>query len=131
MVGLVGQQLRGGQYTVERKLGQGRFGVTYLASDRNDNRLVIKTLNDDLLNQLSQSEIARLQDKFWQEAQKLYGNRYVIQPQLGKGGFGITYLAKDKRDKPVVIKTLNDDVLTNPDKADYRDKYLRDFRDEV
>jgi hypothetical protein len=31
----------------------------------------------------------------WSPQQQLYGNRYVIQRQLGKGGFGITYLAKN------------------------------------
>lgn len=71
MAGLVGQQLQGGKYTVERELGRGRFGVTYLASDRKGNRLVIKTINENLLNQLTQPEIDRLQEKFWQEAVKL------------------------------------------------------------
>ncbi|MGK7872496.1 MAG: hypothetical protein AB4426_04060 [Xenococcaceae cyanobacterium] len=71
MAWTVGQKLKGDKYTIEGELGRGRFGITYLASDRQKNRLVIKTLSDDLLNQLSQPEIERLQDKFWQEAVKL------------------------------------------------------------
>ena len=46
----VGEQLQGSKYTIERELGRGRFGITYLAKDENGDRLVIKTLNDDLLN---------------------------------------------------------------------------------
>jgi len=65
-----GQQLYR-KYTIERELGKGRFGITYLARDKNGEFWVIKTLSDDLLNQLSQPEIDRLQDKFWQEAVNL------------------------------------------------------------
>lgn len=65
-----GQKLKG-NYTIDRELGKGRFGITYLAKDRNDQNWVIKTLSDDLLSQLTQPEIDRLQDKFWQEAVNL------------------------------------------------------------
>jgi serine/threonine protein kinase len=41
--------------------------------------------------------------------QLLYGGRYVIETQLGQGGFGITYLAKDRKGNSVVIKTLKDE----------------------
>ncbi|MBW4683338.1 MAG: GUN4 domain-containing protein [Microcoleus vaginatus WJT46-NPBG5] len=69
----------------------------------------------------------------WHPGHQLHGNRYVyvIEKKLGQGGFGITYLAKDRQGKPVVIKTLKDEVMDNPDFADFRDKYQHDFRDEA
>jgi serine/threonine-protein kinase len=67
----------------------------------------------------------------WVKGQKLHGRRYVIERKLGQGGFGITYLAKDKKGNPLVIKTLKDEVMTNPDFIDFRDKYERDFEREA
>ncbi|MEQ9368390.1 MAG: serine/threonine-protein kinase [Coleofasciculus chthonoplastes F3-SA18-01] len=67
----------------------------------------------------------------WVNGQQLYGRRYVIERKLGQGGFGITYLAKDRKGKPLVIKTLKDEVMTNPDFIDFRDKYQRDFEREA
>lgn len=67
----------------------------------------------------------------WATGQKLYGSRYVIERKLAQGGFGITYLAKNRQGKPVVIKTLNEEALTNPELYEYRDKYLRDFKREA
>lgn len=66
-----GQQLQKGNYTIDRQLGKGRFGITYLARDKKGELVVIKTLSDDLLNQLTPPEIDRLQAKFWQEAVNL------------------------------------------------------------
>ncbi|WP_225225902.1 serine/threonine protein kinase [Komarekiella delphini-convector] len=66
-----GDKLQGGKYTVERELGRGRFGITYLVRKSNNDRQVVKTLNDDLLKSLSQSERGRLETMFWQEAVKL------------------------------------------------------------
>lgn len=63
--------------------------------------------------------------------QLLYGGRYVIETQLAQGGFGITYLAKDRKGNSVVIKTLKDEVLTDPDLTQFRDKFQRDFRNEA
>ncbi|MBW4618160.1 MAG: GUN4 domain-containing protein [Cyanosarcina radialis HA8281-LM2] len=67
----------------------------------------------------------------WVAGQKLYGDRYIIQKELGKGGFGVTYLATDKKGNLVVIKTLKDDVLSDSQISTFRDKLLRDFRDEA
>ncbi|MEQ8466287.1 hypothetical protein [Coleofasciculus sp. E1-EBD-02] len=47
----------------------------------------------------------------WVKGQKLHGRRYVIERKLGQGGFGITYLAKDRKCNPLVIKTLKDEVI--------------------
>ncbi|MFB2768773.1 serine/threonine protein kinase [Pelatocladus sp. BLCC-F211] len=66
-----GDRLQNGKYTIERELGRGRFGITYLVKNRNGDRLVIKTLNDDLLNSLSQSERDRLETMFLREGLKL------------------------------------------------------------
>ncbi|MBD2484589.1 serine/threonine-protein kinase [Planktothrix sp. FACHB-1365] len=66
-----GEQLRNGQYTIIRELGRGRFGITYLARDKQGETCVIKTLSDDLINQLIPSDLKRLEDKIWQEATKL------------------------------------------------------------
>ncbi|MBD2167301.1 serine/threonine protein kinase [Calothrix membranacea FACHB-236] len=71
MAWVAGDHLQGGKYTIERELGRGRFGITYLVKNKNGDRLVIKTLNDSLLNSLSQEDRARLETMFWQEAVKL------------------------------------------------------------
>jgi len=67
----------------------------------------------------------------WPAGKNLHGNRYIIESKLGVGGFGITYLAKNQKGEFVVIKTLKDEVMTNPDFADFREKYQHDFRDEA
>ncbi|MGF1991011.1 MAG: serine/threonine protein kinase [Nostoc sp. ZfuVER08] len=68
MVWAVPKQLQGGKYTLESVLGQGRFGITYLAGDRKGDRIVVKTLDNQLLNQ---PDFKRLQERFVQEAFKL------------------------------------------------------------
>lgn len=50
----------------------------------------------------------------WTAGTQLYGGRYTIQHELGRGRFGITYLARDRNNTPVVIKTLSD--RTHPDR---------------
>lgn len=42
-----GQQLQDGKYAIDRSLNQGRFGVSYLAHDKHNQRFVIKTFKDD------------------------------------------------------------------------------------
>src|SRR5688572_17398800 len=46
---------------------------------------------------------------------EVWKNRYLIDRELGRGGVGIVYLARDQQllSKPVVIKVLQDE--TNPD----------------
>jgi serine/threonine protein kinase len=68
MVWAAGKQLQGGKYIIERVLGQGRFGITYLATDQKSDRIVIKTPDAD---SLPSDELERWQQKFVQEAFKL------------------------------------------------------------
>ena len=49
MVWTAGQELYGSRYTIEKKLGEGGFGITYLAKKKNGDRIVIKTLKDELV----------------------------------------------------------------------------------
>ncbi|KAB8317685.1 serine/threonine protein kinase [Tolypothrix campylonemoides VB511288] len=74
-----GQKLKGGKYTIETELGRGRFGITYLARDRNGNGHVIKTLNDQVLN--DPSEFERWQRNFAEEAFKLAKckHRHIVE----------------------------------------------------
>ena len=66
MVWTPGQGLNGDRYIIEGKLGEGGFGVTYLAQKaQNRQRVVIKTLKDDLLSDLN---FSRYRDKFRDEA---------------------------------------------------------------
>lgn len=46
MAWLVGKKLKGDQYTIQELLGEGRFGITYRASDRDGKAVVIKTPRD-------------------------------------------------------------------------------------
>ena len=64
----------------------------------------------------------------WTPGQRLNGDRYIIEDKLGEGGFGVTYLAQKAQNRQrVVIKTLKDELLSDPNFAWYRDK----FRDEA
>lgn len=71
MAWAAGDRLQGGKYTIEKELGRGRFGITYLVKNQKGDRQVIKTLNDDLLTSLSKEDRGRLETMFWQEALKL------------------------------------------------------------
>ncbi|MBH8552044.1 serine/threonine protein kinase [Nostocaceae cyanobacterium CENA357] len=81
MAWIAGDRLQGGEYTIERELGRGRFGITYLVKNKNGDRQVIKTLNDDLLKSLNQSERERLKTMFLREALKLQRckHKYIVE----------------------------------------------------
>jgi serine/threonine protein kinase len=64
----VGKTLKGGQYTIQEVLSEGRFGITYRASDRLGNSVVIKTPRDVGL-EFWRSQ--RLQELFMREGVKL------------------------------------------------------------
>ena len=50
MVWNPGQPLFGGRYFIERKLGEGGVGITYLARNQSNQLRVIKTLKEEILN---------------------------------------------------------------------------------
>ncbi|WP_414575559.1 serine/threonine protein kinase [Anabaena sp. CCY 9402-a] len=62
----------------------------------------------------------------WASGQHLQGGKYTIEHELGKGGFGITYRAKDNYGRLVVIKTLNDQVQRRPDFAKFQQDFLNE-----
>ncbi|MDZ7990990.1 MAG: serine/threonine protein kinase [Nostoc sp. EfeVER01] len=66
-----GQKLHRDQYEIKQQLGQGNFAITYLAEDRDAKKVVIKTLDSNLLNQLSNEDRDRLKSGFADESRKL------------------------------------------------------------
>lgn len=63
-----GQKLQRGKYTIEKALGQGGFGITYLIKDKQGNQLVVKTLNEWLQ---CQYDFENFQQDFLNEALRL------------------------------------------------------------
>jgi serine/threonine protein kinase len=62
----------------------------------------------------------------WASGQKLQGSKYTIEQELGLGGFGITYLARDNNGRQVVIKTLNDKVQRRSDFGKFQQDFLNE-----
>ena len=63
----------------------------------------------------------------WPAGHRLYQGKYTVEQKLGCGGFGVTYLVKDKKSQQVVIKTLNQDVQLHP----LFEKLRQDFFNEA
>lgn len=68
MVWKPGHQLQEGKYIIEKTLGEGGFGITYLAKDDRDNRFAIKTLKQ---KGLKYREFVKYQQDFLNEAKCL------------------------------------------------------------
>ena len=62
----------------------------------------------------------------WLPGQQLQGGKYLIQRLVGVGGFGVTYQAKDNRDRIVVIKTLKDSFDNHPSFAKLQQDFLNE-----
>ncbi|MGB7711612.1 MAG: WG repeat-containing protein [Microcoleus sp.] len=67
MAWIVGQVV-GNEYTIEREIGDGGFGITYLTFKKNGQKVVIKTLNDKVQQR---PDFAKLQEDFLNEALRL------------------------------------------------------------
>ncbi|WP_414752238.1 serine/threonine protein kinase [Anabaena sp. CCY 9910] len=65
-----GDKLNRNQYEIIQELGRGRFAITYLAQ-KDGQEVVIKTLNPDELNQLSNEDRDHLESGFSNESLKL------------------------------------------------------------
>lgn len=59
---------RYGQYTIVQKLGQGGFGITYLAKDRQQNLVVIKTIHE---TNIPAHLLQHFREDFYNEALRL------------------------------------------------------------
>jgi len=63
-----GQTIQNGNYTIQEILGEGGFGITYLAIDNAGNQVVIKTLNEKVQQR---SDFDEFQKNFLKEAKRL------------------------------------------------------------
>jgi len=73
MVWEQGKRLQGGQYVIERVLGIGGFGITYLATDTKGQQFAIKTVNQRVQ---SSRDFEKSQREFFQEVQHLQKCRH-------------------------------------------------------
>ncbi|MFN6541064.1 MAG: SUMF1/EgtB/PvdO family nonheme iron enzyme [Nostoc sp. EkiNYC01] len=62
----------------------------------------------------------------WKSGYQLQNGKYTIENDIAQGGFGITYLARDENNQPVVIKTLNESVQRRPDFAKLQQDFLNE-----
>jgi serine/threonine protein kinase len=65
--------------------------------------------------------------QIWQPGDKIKNDRFYILKHLGKGGFGITYLAEDTiKKQQIVIKTLNANQQGEADFAQKQENFVKE-----
>ncbi|NEO39031.1 MAG: protein kinase [Moorea sp. SIOASIH] len=79
-----GYQLQKDKYTIEKKLGQGGLGITYLARTKTGDRIVIKTIVNHVLRQDNLLE-------FW----KIFANEAVKLAQCSRGNPHLVRLSEE------------------------------------
>jgi eukaryotic-like serine/threonine-protein kinase len=90
MAWAIGDYLRNGEYKIESELGNGLF-ITYLAKHKDGSLVVIKVLNDLILQSFSPQNKLKMNEMFRQEAVKLAKckNRYIVK-------VGLPFIEDDK-----------------------------------
>ena len=69
---------------------------------------------------------ARLPDDTFLALQQALAGRYSLESELGRGGMGLVFRAREVRlDRPVAIKLLRPDVAA---RSDIRERFLREAR---
>lgn len=67
-----GQSLKNGQYRIVRSLNEGRVGISYLAETKAEtkdgDRVVVKTLRDQVWAQLTPEQRTKINNQLMQEA---------------------------------------------------------------
>lgn len=76
-----GQQLQNGKYVIDQSLNQGRFGISYLAHDKRNQRLVIKTFQDDTWQNLTVEEKDKINNRWLREGGVLsrFNDPHIVQ----------------------------------------------------
>ena len=92
-----GHRLDNGRYTIEKLLGKGGFGLTYLGRDNKGNFVVIKTINEEEIPKNFLNKIRNDQDNkpgFYRDVYGLAATLYfmlthVIPPDAGRRSYEI------------------------------------------
>src|SRR5881392_255563 len=65
-------------------------------------------------------------DRLFLDFQQVLAGRYSLERELGRGGMGVVYLAREVRlDRPVAIKLLPPELAAN---GELRERFIREAR---